>query len=409
MVKPWMTSDDLIASIKRKISFPVSQVTFTDDEILEFANEEMMISQVPSIMQFHEEFFVYEIDVPLEESRSAYTIPDRAIGDKLRDLFFVDQQGNTVEMTRVSQDDRAYYQNSNITNQYIKKFYVQGNQVKLVPPVTGVPNGSLKFVFYMRPNQLVRNERAAIVSNFCESIILDNASISASDTVTIGTQVFTAVAGAPSTDEFEIGASSIITATNLSAAINTNGVVSATNGTPSTATVVLTYPNLSLSISTSNTAGFTIPDTTCVEFTSIPSNIIESEPIDFLQTAGGHRTYSYDITIPTGGISGNTIEFTSTDVPEDLVVGDYICLAQECIIPQIPTDLHNLLAERTGGEVLQSIGDQAGLAATKNKVQEMERSQGNLVDRRVDGAPQKVTNRHSLLRYGKLGFYKGRF
>jgi hypothetical protein len=56
MPNPWMTSDDLLESVKRKISFPSSQSTFTDADILAFANEELMISQVPSVMSFHEEY-----------------------------------------------------------------------------------------------------------------------------------------------------------------------------------------------------------------------------------------------------------------------------------------------------------------------------------------------------------------
>ena len=77
MAKPWMTSSDLVASVKRDISFPTSQVTFTDDDILEFANEEMLLAQVPSVMQFHEEYFVFEVDVTLEANKSKYALTDR--------------------------------------------------------------------------------------------------------------------------------------------------------------------------------------------------------------------------------------------------------------------------------------------------------------------------------------------
>lgn len=62
---PWMTSKSLIASVKRKIAIPASQSTFTDSDILAFANEEVMIAQVPSILKFHEEYFVYKVETPL--------------------------------------------------------------------------------------------------------------------------------------------------------------------------------------------------------------------------------------------------------------------------------------------------------------------------------------------------------
>jgi len=79
MAKPWLTSDDLIAAVKRKIALPISQITFTESDILDFANEEMAISQVPSVMSFHEEYFVTEITADLEANKSRYPIPDRAI------------------------------------------------------------------------------------------------------------------------------------------------------------------------------------------------------------------------------------------------------------------------------------------------------------------------------------------
>lgn len=403
-----MTSTDLIESVKRDISFPVSQVTFTEEDILEFANEEMMLAQVPSVMQFHEEYFLYQVDVALEANRSNYQIPDRAIGMKLRDVFFVDQNGNMAEMTRVDQDDRAYYQNSNINNNYIKKFHLQGNDLILIPPIqNSSPNGSLRFIFYLRPNQLVQTTRAAIIQNFCENVTVDNASLTAGDTLTVGSTVFTAVASGPTGNEFLIGATSADSATNLASVINSS--TAATSSAASDVVVNIKYPDLSLSITTSNSSALTIPDTTCIEFDQMPSNITNGSEIDFLQTKPGHKTYSYDITIPSTGISGTAIEFTSTDVPSDLIVGDYICSIHECIIPQIPSDLHTGLADRTSARILSAIGDREGLAAQDKKIMQNERNQGTLIDNRVEGAPQKITNRHSLLRYGKSGFYKGRY
>ncbi len=97
-------------------------------------------------------------------------------------------------------------------------------------------------------------------------------------------------------------------------------------------------------------------------------------------------------------------EILLSDAPLSLEVGDYIALAGECFIPQIPTDLHNTLAERTCERILQALGDQAGLAITKAKITEMEQHQGVLIDNRVDGSPQKVLPRHSQLRYNKFSY-----
>ena len=68
--------------------------------------------------------------------------------------------------------------------------------------------------------------------------------------------------------------------------------------------------------------------------------------------------------------------------------------------------LYNMLAEKTAARILASLGDQAGLAMANEKIKEMEYRQGGLLDDRVDGAPQKITARHSILRYFKMGVRK---
>jgi hypothetical protein len=174
--KPYYTSNKLIEAVKRKITMPTYQTTMSEDDILAFANEEMMISQVPSIMEFHEEYFVFSVDVPLENNKNRYQIPDRAVGMKLRDICFVDSNNNFFEMTRIMAEDKSFF-NRNISNSTnVHKFYLEGNDVVLTPDITSVPNGgSLRFFIYLRPNQLVKDERAAIVSSFRQQLtITDN-------------------------------------------------------------------------------------------------------------------------------------------------------------------------------------------------------------------------------------------
>lgn len=442
---PWMTSDQLVESVKRKIAFPIAQATFSSNDILAFANDEMFISQVPSVLEYHEEFFVTYKIIPLQTGLNRYPIPDRAIGMRLRDIKWQDNQGNMFDMTRVAPEDKAFFQRNIGSNNAVHKFYVEGNDVVLLPAVTADPTGQFVLSFFLRPNQLVVNDRAAIISHFSKDITVDNTTIVAGDTINVqivqtisitpavgnpsyqsylpgsttttitNIATLTAVTGAPAANEFQIGATSTITATNLAAALNTlTGIIfNATNGSPTpTNTIHVQYDNVTFSFATSNTDGFVIPSTTQgIDFVSIPSSIFSNgSVIDFLQTKPGHRIFSYDITIPANGISGNTILFTATDVPVPnnfngigLSVGDYICLANEAIIPQLPPDLHTGLAERTSARILASMGDAAGLQAANQKIQEIDSRQGTILDNRVEGTPQKITARHSLLRYGKMG------
>ena len=117
--KPWVTSDDLIEEVKNRIAVPISEVTYSENDILDSANKEMMDSQVSNIMKYHEEFFVYKESVSLSSNQLRYPIPHRAIGMKLRDLFYKDQNGNLIQMVRINADDQDIYQYSSGTQQLV--------------------------------------------------------------------------------------------------------------------------------------------------------------------------------------------------------------------------------------------------------------------------------------------------
>jgi len=442
-VKPWLTSDQLIAAVKRKISFPTSSDTFTDEDILAFANEEMMISQVPSVLQFHEEFFVASVMYPLRQDTNRYPVPKRAIGMKLRDVFWTDAQGNLFEMTRIQADDRAFFQRSVGANNTINKFYLEGNDIVLTPSPTNSPSGMLVIYYFLRPNQLVTDDRAGIIESFGQSVTVDNNTLVPGTTLTIqfvdqniysqpttpvanmgssphtpnefqdiqiysnrptvSTTILTAVSGSPSDNEFQIGATSLLTASNLASAITTAlSDLTASSGNPASETVTITYFNINAKF-TATGAGLTVNNTTVITCDTIPSHIVNGTKIDFIQTDAGHQTLALDVQIPANAISGNSITLSSTVISPNLTVGDYLCAAQECIIPQIPSDLHNGLAERTSARILAAIGDQQGLQAAQGKISEIEQRQGTLLDQRVEGAPLKVTGRHGTLRYLKMG------
>lgn len=414
MANPYLTSDDLVATVQRKISMPLTQNTFSYDDILAFCNDEMFTAQVPTIMTYHEEYFVFRDAVAIVPGQERYAIPTRAIGMKLRDVKWQDSNGNLFDMSRVNPEDKAFYQVNIGTSQTISKYYIEGNDLVLLPALTLTNSVTMFFYYFLRPNQLVANSRAAIMTSFANQIITLNSSIAPMDTVTIGTTVFTAVAASPTGTQFLIGVDDIQTATNLVNTINMSGVAQASNNIPASATITLLFPTLAASqlVTTSNTTGFIIPiDKQLIQFNQVPSTyqnpntfvitplFVNGTTIDFLQTNPGHRTYSFDVTIPPAGIAGNIIAFNLEDVPTNMIIGDYICVSNECIIPQIPPDLHNELAQRAASMILSALGDQAGLQASMAKVQEMEKKQITLLDARVEGSPLKIAPKKSLLRY----------
>jgi len=405
--KPYYTSNNLIEAVKRKASIPLSQVTFTENDILAFANEEMMMSQVPMMLAYHEEYYVYNEEVVLEANKDRYPIPARAIGMRLRDVKYKDNNGNLYDMTRIDPSNRELFQGITYPVNVLAAYYLENTDLVLPHVRPQTSTGTISFSYFLRPNQLVLDERAAIINDFSKEITVDNALLVAGTLLNVGNITFTAVVGAPGTNEYQIGASSTDTATNLANAINTNGTYSATS---MVAVVSLSYEEVDLSITTPNeNNGISISTNIEINFTAnIDTDVFANDDlIDFLQTGSGHKTYGIDREIPLNGISGATITFSDSEVPDGVHSGDYICLAQECIIPQLPDDLHNGLAERVVARLLEALGDREGLGVVNDKIQDIDKRTGNLIDQRVDSDCQKILNKYSLLRLGKSGINRG--
>jgi len=395
--KPFYTSNALIDAVKRKMAIPIAQVTFSDNDILSFANEEMFLEQVPSILQYHEEYLVFSQTVPMLPKQSRYPIPNRAIGMKLRDVFYRDAAGQLVQMSRINPDDRSFFEVNSNTTPIPIHYYLQNNTLVITPEVTQNATGNLIFSYYLRPNSLVTDDQAAVCLSFTKTITVDNATIVSGDTITIGTHVTTAGV------DFAIGANSAATAANLSAYLGTLTEHNLTSKVSSNI-VSVSYTTRSLTFSTTNSAGFAIQTSITVDTTTMPSSIVAGGLVDILQTDGGHSTLAFDVLLASNSVSSSSITLSESQLPADFIVGDYICAQYECIVPQVPTDLHNLLAERTCARILESLGDKEGLQAANAKISNLESKQATILDSRVEGSPMKVLNRTGLLRSSRIRF-----
>ncbi len=316
----YMTSSELIASIKRRALLPSNQNTFTNNDFLELANEELSLGLLPSILRLHEDYLLYTEEVELEDGQSRYSIPSRSIGNKLRELSFKDTNDNIFEMTRIGIQDLPDYNDSYTTN-FFKTFYVENNEIVLVPTISGTVSGSLMMSYYLRPNALVEEDRAAKILNI------------------------------------------------------------------NTVTGVLNVETVPEDFSTADSNG-----------QSVKYDLIKSQsPFITLQAS----------IIPTA-INATTkeITFDPNDLPSSLAVGDYVNFEHECIIPQIPQDLHVVLAHRVAARCLEALGDAQGLQLANQKLSEMELNTTNLIDNRVEEAPRKIVNKRGTL---KSGLYRKRW
>src|SRR5690606_16483458 len=125
---------------------------------------------IPSILQYHEEYLVYLHSEPLISNKSKYAIPGRAIGMKLRDVFFRTTGNQLVEMSKINPDDKSFFEIDFSSMPTPIYYYIQNNSIILVPEVRDNPTGHLEFTYYLRPNSLVKDEKAAICNSFSKTV-----------------------------------------------------------------------------------------------------------------------------------------------------------------------------------------------------------------------------------------------
>jgi hypothetical protein len=139
-----------------------------------------------------------------------------------------------------------------------------------------------------------------------------------------------------------------------------------------------------------------------VTIETFPDAFANVPVMDFINAKSPNNIISFDKQPTSVDSITKTITFATTDLPSDLEIGDYLNVKQETIVPQLPVELHAILAQRVAVAALEALGDQEGLLAAQKRLDMMERSSTDLIDNRVEGAPEKINNRHGTLREAVL-------
>lgn len=153
-----------------------------------------------------------------------------------------------------------------------------------------------------------------------------------------------------------------------------------------------------------------VPTTECAQVTGINTGTktvtCETVPADWLNTnifdivqAQPHFDtlgISLGVSAVTPGASG-TLVFDDA-LPDDLAVGDWICLAGQTCIVQAPPELHPLLYQRVANICLKALGMADKLKAGEEDLTRMEKGSETLITPRVEKEGKKLVNRTGILR-----------
>lgn len=87
---------------------------------------------------------------------------------------------------------------------------------------------------------------------------------------------------------------------------------------------------------------------------------------------------------------------------EGLKIGDWVTLQGKSVIPQLPIEAHNVLAQAVTVKCLEAMADNNGMTNAQNKLKEIMASMLILLNPRVDGAPKKlVSGGRGILDYSR--------
>jgi hypothetical protein len=386
-----LNTTKLIASIKRRAMLPRSQETFTDSDFLDMATEEVNLGLMPFIMKAHEEALVYSIDIPLEADRKKYPIPSRAQGNKLRDVFLVDNTDELYEMFRYNLDEQSDF-NSWTNSGNSRGFYLMNNEVVLVSPPQ-FSSQSLRMFFYLRPNSLVLPERSGTITQITNVAQVDNidpqsASISS---ISLSGIVSSTAHGYSNGDKVEI--------------TGTDSTPSA-DGTYTISVIDANSFSIEASFSVAATTGASVRLVDCyvLSLSQVPKHFNQSIFYDLVQNISPNKITNYDLPCNSVDFVVKQVSIPVSSFSDAPVVGQYVTSAEETIVPNIPTELHPILAQRVAIACLEAMGDEQNKQSAERKLSQMELNGMTLIDNRTEGSQQKIKNRHSSLK--QSSFYR---
>lgn len=123
---------------------------------------------------------------------------------------------------------------------------------------------------------------------------------------------------------------------------------------------------------------------TCV---SVPSAWTTGDTFDIIKSTPAFTARGEDLAI--SAINGFDITFSS--IPTGVVAGDWVCLAGESPIPQLPVEAFPYLMQTTVSEILENIGDPKFTTAQAN-AKKLEDRLVKILTPRNDGTPRVLND-----------------
>lgn len=222
----WDTTE-LLATVRDRTRIPSTRSGYGDADTLRVATKELHSHVVPLLLAQQEEYLVSSTTIALVEGQSAYRLPARASGGKLRYLEVADSSGDTWPVERRDIDQLTGI-NLATTRGRPVAYVHEASQVRLYPVPSGVSGWSLKVHFYDRPGRLVLPPEAGTPGAAkVVSVLGAVATISGESSLASGSLTVDLVRGTPAFETIEAGVSASRSGTSLTLPAATAALLSA--------------------------------------------------------------------------------------------------------------------------------------------------------------------------------------
>lgn len=116
-----------------------------------------------------------------------------------------------------------------------------------------------------------------------------------------------------------------------------------------------------------------------------------TQPVDLIAATPSFEHIAVDVPASFGATTVDIASSALSGAVGQLSVGDWVCSQDTSPVPQIPVEMHGILAQRTVARTLLSLDMKAEAAAAYQDVERMEKACLATISTRADGSPQKMS------------------
>ncbi len=96
--------DDMVTNVIKSCRLPVSQITYTTQDIVAFLQDEQQLTVTDLIKKVREDYWLTNYDQQIVTGIYSYSMPPRCAAGSLRNFVFVDQSGFEIDCPHLDPD-----------------------------------------------------------------------------------------------------------------------------------------------------------------------------------------------------------------------------------------------------------------------------------------------------------------